>query len=500
FTEGILLDFTQATAGTAYTSSNPAVASVSIDGLVTATASGVVLISATNDGALGVIRLRVVLSGDSDGDGIPDDVELSSGLDPNNAVDGFEDTDGDGLTNFEELTVVGSSITSVDTDGDGISDGEEVVAGADGFVTSALLADTDGDGVRDALEIATGSDPADPSSLNLAAALQSISVTPAAFSLTVNALFGEVFEQLVVVGSLLDGTTLDITSSTRGTSYSTSNASVCNFGAEDGRIFAGSDGSCLVSVDTNGFSAAVPGSVASFTPQQIGRLDLPFFGNDLDVDGDYLFVAAATAGLAVIDVSDKTQPTLVATLGLPGNGNDVKVRGGIAYLAAHDAGLHLIDVSTPTSPTLLNTVDTPGLATDLSLNGDYAFVADGEEGLQVIDIASAGSASIVASLSTEPANGLATDGRTLVISTRFGNGGLATIVDVSEPTAPVDVASVFLGARSFDVELVGTFAYIATALDLAVVDVSEPSTPQFLGRFGTGIFMTDVIAATEDLL
>ena len=81
-----------------------------------------------HDGVLGLIRLQVVLAGDSDGDGIPDDVELANGLDPNNPVDAMGDPDGDGLTSLQEL-YLGTDIRSADSDGDGISDGAEVALG-----------------------------------------------------------------------------------------------------------------------------------------------------------------------------------------------------------------------------------------------------------------------------------------------------------------------------------------------------------------------------------
>jgi large repetitive protein len=114
--------------GTNYTISNPAVATVSTEGLVTAVSSGTVIISASNEGAVGLIQIRVQLSGDSDNDGIPDDLEIANGLDPNNPVDALEDPDGDGLNNKQELVDYGTNPNLADTDSDGILDGEEVVA------------------------------------------------------------------------------------------------------------------------------------------------------------------------------------------------------------------------------------------------------------------------------------------------------------------------------------------------------------------------------------
>lgn len=121
---------------------------------------------------------------DTDGDGIPDDIEIFFGTDLNKS-----DTDGDGLddmyeletseTDFNKTDTDGNGITDdkedfdkdglttieefemktdpyvADTDDDGLSDGDEVKK----FKTNPLVQDTDNDGLLDGDEIKIGLDP-----------------------------------------------------------------------------------------------------------------------------------------------------------------------------------------------------------------------------------------------------------------------------------------------------------------------------------------------------
>lgn len=87
---------------------------------------------------------------DTDGDGIPDARERILGTDPGSA-----DSDGDGLSDGDEVDLHHTDPLDPDSDGDGLSDGAEVGR----FFTDPLNADTDGDGFDDGAETEAGSNP-----------------------------------------------------------------------------------------------------------------------------------------------------------------------------------------------------------------------------------------------------------------------------------------------------------------------------------------------------
>jgi gliding motility-associated-like protein len=111
-----------------YSSSNTAVATVSgstvtIVGIGTATITATQAADANYLGATISATLTVVL-GDSDGDGVPDDVEIRDGTDPNNPSS-VKDSDGDGVPDYVEIgsgTNPNSPADAIDSDGDGLSD------------------------------------------------------------------------------------------------------------------------------------------------------------------------------------------------------------------------------------------------------------------------------------------------------------------------------------------------------------------------------------------
>ena len=107
---------------------------------------------------------------DTDGDGLTDYQEVYiTGTDPTKydsvtegVSDADADSDSDGLTNAQEIEL-GTDPRNDDTDNDGLSDYDEINI----YGTDPLVPDTDGDGLKDGDEPYIGLDPTNPETFDV---------------------------------------------------------------------------------------------------------------------------------------------------------------------------------------------------------------------------------------------------------------------------------------------------------------------------------------------
>ena len=142
----------------------------------------------------------------------------------------------------------------------------------------------------------------------------------------------------------------------------------------------------------------------------------PHFVKNISTDGDarrvfvknscdYAFVAnGLNGGLAIIDISNPSEPISVSNLPINGLSQDVYVLGNYAYLANGEYGLEIIDISDVNSPTLIANCPTNGFAYSVYAQDNYVYLADKDRGLIVIDVSNPLSPYILGNfeMSTEP--------------------------------------------------------------------------------------------------
>jgi hypothetical protein len=204
-------------------------------------------------------------------------------------------------------------------------------------------------------------------------------------------------------------------------------------------------------------------------PSLLGTLALPDPAFGVALIGDTALLAGYE--LRTVDVSDPAEPAALGSF--PAHSRTVETSGSLAF-----AGGWLIDVSDPSSPAGAGSLSFSGTGYDVA--GDLAFAAGWLLGTSA---PGAHYASCV-----DVAGGTAFLGETVSGGAPGHGAGWLRVVDVSDPTAPLDVVTVKTHGAVHDVAVVGERAYVATAGDsgnVVVLDVSDPAAPTELGAFVT---------------
>ncbi len=468
------------TEGTTFVSSDASALAVDAAGGLAALRSGRVFVSVSHSGITSGLRIDVLLGGDTDNDGLPDDWEIAVGLDPSDPLDAGADLDGDGLDNRAEFDL-GSDPLSADPDGDGILDPEEVVAGADGWITLPRASDTDGDALPDDVELLVGSDPTDPQSADYGAAVLSLEVSPKTLTFGLG-VFGDASPKRVrVIARLVANRTAEVT--TRA-AFSTSPAGVVELTDTKGEIQPSAPGVAVLTAAFAGRDVSVPIRVFQTAVQPLGRLDLPGDTYDVALFGDHAYLPASAAGLVVASLASPTTPVVVATLAV-GTARDV-TRFGARIGVATEGGVALVSAAGASAAILLES-STSSPQTQVAASAGL-LVSGGPAGVRAFDA----SLNPAGHLDTTAVRGLAASGTTVAY-------GLGRSLAVATHTGSelTSRSALQLGRPVLAVELSGDTAFVALDLPvsqildhtLAVVDLKDPGAPVLLSRSGLGDFL-----------
>jgi hypothetical protein len=212
---------------------------------------------------------------------------------------------------------------------------------------------------------------------------------------------------------------------------------------------------------------------------------------DIAVDGDYLYSASGSVGLAIHDVRDVAAPQLMSrTAGGEGFFQLVAVSGERAVVAEVSKSIRVFDVSDPAAPRASAPVAQTAEA--IAVGGARLFVSgssfddDNVEtatGIPVraYDIADAvaprpaGDAHDLAG----PLNGAATDGTLAYVS----DPPFFRVIDVSVTAAPREIASLRIDGIEPFVKSDGTRVILYGTGSVQLIDASNPYRPKYVGAY-----------------
>ncbi len=249
------------------------------------------------------------------------------------------------------------------------------------------------------------------------------------------------------------------------------------------------------------------GAVAIVVPPLFPGSSVPGMPRRVALADDYAFVAAAGAGLRIIDVRDPRRPVEVGAW-LPPQGETEQVvavttASGFAYVGTQraggaftaDNGLHILDISNPAAPRAVSFLSTINSVNGIAVSGQHAYVAGLP--LQVIDVADASNPILL-----HDVTGLFLAERVTVAGGYLYAGG--QIFDLAEPARPLPtgafpqrdrsraVLAIAVDYSRAPLAVAGNYAVVVTTDGLSVLDLADRRQPREVAAYALPQLVEDL--------
>ena len=182
----------------------------------------------------------------------------------------------------------------------------------------------------------------------------------------------------------------------------------------------------------------------------------------------------SSGGIKLIDISDKSDPTdTVKTYLSTGRPNDIQLLGDFLYVADYSKGLTVIDLK---KESVIDQGNKSGYDR-LHVSGNYAYLA-GYYGFYIYDITTPGNPREVAEMSTPDgrrSEAIYAAGNRLFVSTTDAN---LFIYDISTPAAPelLNPEGYDCDYTPYNIFVEGDYAYIGNNNSILVLDIVDPTS------------------------
>lgn len=185
--------------------------------------------------------------------------------------------------------------------------------------------------------------------------------------------------------------------------------------------------------------------------------------------------------LRSVDLSDYTNPVVVATTELQHEARSLTVKDSTAYIA-DSHGLTLVDVSGSDTLQTLGSLAMAGTLSHISVDDGLAVMRTGTSDITIVDVADPANPQVISKFSiTGTIRSLELQDNVIYVANDVR--GLR-LIDISDPHNPTEIGHYASGHKAVDVDIEGRYAYLANTGQVFVLDVGAsigggiPAAPQ----------------------
>lgn len=260
-----------------------------------------------------------------------------------------------------------------------------------------------------------------------------------------------------------------------------------NFGKGEGEVEAVYAAGSLVYFGV-GKQLRVASFADSAAPQTLARLALSGEVRDiagLEISAQQFLAVANGSRLALVNVDNPFDPTLIASREVGGNCEGVATQGTFVYVAAGDMGLRIYDCANPTAMQTIAALGSLGYCESVVLDSTRVYVAAGKFSY-VIDVRNPRQPLVSSSIAAQQTGhhqfvGVK-DEHVYVCDYNLG----VLVYRITNPQQPELVATIATGPQATRITFAGSFAYVANGeTGIHLIDISTPAAPKIVSTFDT---------------
>ncbi len=226
-----------------------------------------------------------------------------------------------------------------------------------------------------------------------------------------------------------------------------------------------------------------------------------FFPLSTVVSGGHAFIAGQ-GGLAVVDISDRSQPKFVQRINMLVQDATLATAGNLLYMVASPSyplyesqrgndGFLVYDITTPSNTVRLSRLKTTGHSHEVAVRDTHGYLADGPGGLAVLDLSNPLETTVIHRVpdTSGAIRVTLSDCCAFVLGTPDG----VAIFDITDPVAPrrlgafaqdINDTSGPVSPHLVNLALLGNLALVGSGWgSIGLFDVSDTSNPAHIGNF-----------------